>query len=59
MFILMARFTLEIRASYSTMLFVQLNSSLYEKRVVLLSGDLKTIPILEPALECAASNSKP
>jgi hypothetical protein len=55
----MARFMTKIRASYSTMLFVQLNSILYEKRVVSLSGDIKTIPTLAPELECAPSKSKP
>jgi hypothetical protein len=49
----------KIRDLYSMMLFVQLNSSLYEKRVVSLFGDHNTIPAPDPTLECAPSKSKP
>jgi len=44
MFISMARFMPKMRVSYSGMLFVQVNSNLYEKRVFSLSGEIKNIP---------------
>jgi hypothetical protein len=52
MFISIEIFMPRIRDSYSV-LFVQLNSILYKKRVVSLSVDLKAILAPEPTLECA------
>jgi hypothetical protein len=59
MFMSMTRFIPKMRASYSAMLFVQLNSSLYENRVVSFSGDLNIIIAPKPELECTPSKSKP
>jgi hypothetical protein len=58
MFISIARFMPKVRDSYLMMLFVQLNSSIYNKRVVF-SEDLKTIRTPDLALECAPSKSNP
>jgi hypothetical protein len=54
-FIYKAKYNPKFKASYSTLLLVQSNSSLYEKILVMPWGETKTISTLAPILEWAPS----